>query len=56
MGLGRGKTEHGGAKNGGGGWGRRRDAKRFASKTRRLRQRRELQDARQTSRSSTDRD
>lgn len=30
------KTEHGGAKNGGGHWGKRADAKRFSSKLRRL--------------------
>ncbi len=36
MGLGRGiKTEHNGAKNGGGYWGRREDAKRLSRKRRR---------------------
>jgi len=46
MGLGKGKTEHAGAKNGGGWWGGRGDAKRFASKVRRMRERRQLRTAR----------
>lgn len=40
------KTEHAGAKNGGGYWGHRNDAKRFSRKARRRREREMLRDQR----------
>lgn len=39
------KTEHGGAKNRGGYWGRRADAKSMSRKVRRRRERREIREA-----------